>query len=406
LNVSPSPSPSPLPETKERGTKESIGGAVASARERVHAAAKLAWTRLRGGELTPGRAAGSVAVGLAIGVMPLYGAHLWIVIGVCLLLRLDAALAYLAANISIPPMIPFLLLAEAELGSLARTGHALALTAAEARSRAFGELAKEVVVGTLIFAPIVGTLGGAITFGIAVRAAAAKKRKRTPFGDAVERVAARYAGGRRAAYHYVRGKLASDPVAARIARVAEEVPDGRGLGEVVDVGCGRGQLAVLLLEAGRATRVTGFDWDARKVGDARDAAAGLAAGFEAGDMRSVTVPPCDTALFVDVLHYLTDAEQDAVLGRAADAARTRVIIRELDPERGWRSKVTRIQERVTTSLGFNRGARVNVRRIETLAAPLRERGFAVHVEPCWGPTPFSNVLLVAERPSRPRSPLG
>jgi uncharacterized protein (DUF2062 family)/SAM-dependent methyltransferase len=371
------------------------------ARAKVHAAAKLAWTRLRGGELTPGRAAASVAVGLAIGVMPLYGAHLWIVVAVCLVLRLDAALAYLAANISIPPVIPFLLLAEAELGSLARTGHVLALTAAEAHSRAFGELAKEVVVGTAILSPIVAVIGGAVTWGIAARAAKAKAKPRTPFEAAVERVAARYAGGRRAAYHYVRGKLASDPVASRIAALATEAKTNaqgeRGLGEVVDVGCGRGQLAVLLLEAGNATRVTGFDWDATKVGDARDAATGLAAGFEAGDMREVVVPSCDTVLFVDVLHYLTDAEQDSVLGRAADAARTRVIVRELDPDRGWRSAVTRVQERITTSLGFNRGARVNVRRIETLAAPLRERGFAVRVEPCWGPTPFSNVLIVAER---------
>jgi len=154
---------------------------------------------------------------------------------------------------------------------------------------------------------------------------------------------------------------------------------------------------VLLLEGERATRVTGFDWDAAKVGDARDAATGLAAVFEAGDMREVVVPPCDAALFVDVLHYLTDDEQEAVLSRAADAAARRVVVRELDPDRGWRSAVTRFQEKVTTSLGYNRGARVNVRSIEKLVAPLRARGYAVRVEPCWGGTPFSNVLIVAER---------
>ncbi|MGO8998498.1 MAG: DUF2062 domain-containing protein [Polyangiaceae bacterium] len=369
---------------------------LAAARARIHATAKTAWTRLRGGELTPLRAAASVAVGLAIGVTPLYGLHLWIVIAVCVPLRLDAALAYLAANISLPFVIPFILLAEVELGSLARTGHALALSAAEAQRRAFGELAKEVVVGTAILSPVLAVVGGAITFAIASRAVRAKretKRAAPPFEAAVERVAERYAHGRRAAYHYVRGKLASDPVAARVVALG-------ALGEVADVGCGRGQLAVLLLEAGNATKVTGFDWDAKKVGDAREAAAGLAAAFEAGDMRATVVPPCDTALFVDVLHYLTDAEQDAVLSRAADAARARVVVRELDPDRGWRSGVTRMQERVTTSLGYNRGARVNVRPIEKLVAPLRARGFEVRVEPCWGKTPFSNVVIVAERSSR------
>jgi uncharacterized protein (DUF2062 family) len=365
-------------------------------RARIHAATKTAWVRLRGGELTPGRAAASVAIGLAVGVTPLYGLHFWIVVAICVPLQLDAALAYLAANISLPFIVPFLLLAEVELGSLARTGHGLALTAADARTRALGELTKEVVVGTLIFSPLMAVVGGAATWVIAVSAAkraAARKSGQSPFDAAVERVAARYAGGRKAAYHYVRGKLASDPVAARVCALG----GAGGLGSVVDVGCGRGQLAVLLLEAGGATSVTGFDWDAKKVADARDAATGLEAAFEAGDMRAVIVPPCDTVLFVDVLHYLTDAEQDAVLSRAADAARGRVIVRELDPDRGWRSRVTRVQERITTSLGYNRGARVNVRAIETLVAPLRARGFTVRVEPCWGATPFANVVVVAER---------
>jgi SAM-dependent methyltransferase len=268
------------------------------------------------------------------------------------------------------------------------------MTAADAVSLwKVGELAREVVEGTLILAPAAAIAGGAVTWVIAVAAARAKKRRAlgaTPFEAAVERVAERYAKGRRAAYHYVRGKLASDPVAARVIALG-------GLGEVVDVGCGRGQLAVLLLEAGTATRVTGFDWDAKKVEDAREAAAGLAAEFRAGDMREAAIPPCDAVLFVDVLHYLTDAEQDALLARAADAARGKVVVRELDPDRGWRSAVTRLQERVTTSLGYNRGARVNVRSVEKLAAPLRARGFEVRVEPCWGATPFSNVVIVAER---------
>ncbi len=356
-------------------------------------AAASGWKRLRGGELTPWRAAGSVAVGLAIGVTPLYGLHIWIVVGVCLLLQLDAAVAYLAANVSIPPMIPFLLLAEVEIGSWVRKGHTLGLSAQEAKARALGELVREVVVGTAIFAPLVGVAGGIIAFSVA--SAAARKRPATALEGAIERVAARYARGRRATYGYVRGKLGSDPVAARIAEMVD-------LGEVLDVGCGRGQLAVLLLEAKKVTRVRGVDWDAKKVGDAAQAASGLAATFERGDAREALAAQgaeksVDTVLFVDVLHYLTDEEQDVLVARAGEAARRRVIIRELDPDRGWRSAVTRMQERVTTSLGYNRGARVNVRPIDRLTAPLRARGFEVQVEPCWGAMPFANVLVVAER---------
>jgi len=350
------------------------------------------------------RAALSVAVGLAVGTTPLYGFHLWIVLALCVPLRLDAALAYLAANISLPPVVPFLLLAEVEIGSLVRTGHTVAVTALEARARAFGELAKELAVGTAIFSPSAGAFGGAIAWAIATRARAKRPdERRAALHEAIGRVAARYAGGRRAAYGYVRGKLASDPVAARVATIGP-------LGEVVDVGCGRGQLAVLLVEAGCATRVRGVDWDADKIDDATKAAkdakrapALANMSFEVGDARVAEIGPCDTVLFVDVLHYMTDAEQDAALTRAAHAARARVIVREIDPDRGWRSAVTQAQEWVTTGLGYNRGARAraNARSIEAIAATLRASGFAVNAEPCWGATPFANVLIVGERERTP-----
>jgi SAM-dependent methyltransferase len=166
---------------------------------------------------------------------------------------------------------------------------------------------------------------------------------------------------------------------------------------VTDVGAGRGQLAVLLLEAGGATRVTGYDWDAAKVADATEAAHGLPATFQVADARSQPVAPCDTALLVDVLHYLTDEEQDDLVSRAAEAARRRVVVRELDPERGWRSTVTRIQEGITTVLRVNRGARVHPRPLGAMSKVLDAAGFDVTIAPCWGSTPFANVLLVGTR---------
>jgi SAM-dependent methyltransferase len=325
-----------------------------------------------------------------VGSTPLYGVHLWIVLALCVPLRLDAALAYLAANISIPPLIPFLLISEVEIGALARTGHRIAVTLADVRSRSFGELAKELAVGATIFAPSLGVFGGVVTW---VVASVTQRAPASDYRQAIARVAARYARGRRAAAGYVRGKLASDPVTARVASVGS-------LGEVVDVGCGRGQLDVLLLEAARATHVHGIDWDAKKIEDARQAADGLGnARFEVGDVRVSAIAPCDTVLLIDVLHYMTAAEQDVVLARATEAARSRVLIRELDPDRGWRSAVTRAQEWITTGLGYNRGARsgASVRSIEGIAARLRAGGFAVSVEPCWGVTPFANVLIVAQR---------
>ena len=112
-----------------------------------------AWRRLRGGELTATRAALSVAVGLAIGVTPLWGLHLILVLAVCLPLKLDAPVAYLAANISIPPPRPPPHDGRARAG-LARLDGARAPTSV-ARLQASGPalFLKEIVVGTLVFSP-------------------------------------------------------------------------------------------------------------------------------------------------------------------------------------------------------------------------------------------------------------
>jgi SAM-dependent methyltransferase len=207
--------------------------------------------------------------------------------------------------------------------------------------------------------------------------------------DLANRIAERYAKGSRAVRGYVAGKLRSDPVVSRILELGP-------LGDVVDIGCGRGQLAVALLEAGVATRVLGFDWDGEKVEVAKRAAEGLNAEFEVGDLRDHPIAPCDTALLVDVLHYLKPEEQEAVLDRAIAAAR-RAIVRELDPNRGWRSAVTRAQEAITTTLGYNAGERLEYRPISSISGAMARAGMRVTIEPAWGTTPFANVLVIGQR---------
>lgn len=133
---------------------------------KVRPALKQAWRRLRGGELTPARAGLSVGVGLCIGMLPLYGAHWALVLAVCLPLRLDVPVAYLAANISMPLIAPFLLLGEVQTGSFAMTGALLPLTADGLRSRGAADYATELVVGTALLAPTSALVAGAITYAL------------------------------------------------------------------------------------------------------------------------------------------------------------------------------------------------------------------------------------------------
>lgn len=211
--------------------------------------------------------------------------------------------------------------------------------------------------------------------------------------DLALRVAERYANGSRAVRGYVAGKLRADPVVARVV----EIGRARGFGRVLDLGCGRGQLAVALLEARAATSVRGFDWDEEKIAAARAASKGLDATFERGDLRTHDLGAFDTALLIDVLHYLPADDQRALLLRAVAARPRAMLVRELDPDRGWRSAVTRLQEAITTGFGYNAGERLEYLPIAEIARPLERAGYEVAIEPAWGSTPFSNVLVVAVR---------
>ena len=219
-------------------------------------------------------------------------------------------------------------------------------------------------------------------------------------GDAVdvdavlERVARRYAGGGRFTRHYVAGKLRGDPVHDAVLRRAG--PDG--FGDVLDVGCGRGQVGVALLEAGLARSVLGLDWNPAPLDAARRAAAGLAFRAEVRDVaRPAALPRADTVLVVDVLYQLAPAAQDALLREAARAARARVLIRTLDPDRGWRSALGLGLERLGRRVWPNSGAHVTPRPVPALLDVLAEEGFEATAEPCWRGTPFANVLVVGRR---------
>ncbi len=371
------------------------------------------WSDVRGGNLSPARIAASVVLGTFIGCLPIFGLHLPVVLLLCLRLRLDGALAYLAANISNPFMAPLLITGQVQLGAYLIEGRVPAVSELGTVD-ALTRFPLYLIVG----APIVG-LGLGLGLGLVAYVLTRLKRsvlgetKREPYKlpanappwvAAVERVAARYSGDEsasaKAQFNYVRIKLLTDPIAKLIADIAGDAQGA--LGRVFDVGTGRGQLPILLLELERATAAAGCDWDRAKI-QRGVAAAALAPALEvslsAGDARTTPIEASDTVLLVDLLHYFTVEEQDALLRRAAQAVLPggRLIVREADTERGWRSRVTLLEERIFTFLRFNRGERVKFRAARELSALLESEGLSVEVRPAWGKTPFSNVLILGQR---------
>ncbi len=374
------------------------------------------WCDIRGGDLSPARIGLSVALGAFIGCLPIFGLHLPIVLLLCLRLRLDGALAYLAANISNPFFAPFIFTAEVQLGAWLLLGEVPSLASRVELMEALKSFPKFLAVG----APIVGLGAAAVLGPFAFVVTAAKRRligerkvplyrlpaNAPPWVVAVERVAARYAPSddaspaAKAQFNYVRIKLLMDPIAKLIADVEGDAP--AVLGEVTDIGTGRGQLPILLLELGRASRAYGVDWDQKKVDDGARAASvapALPVELQQGDARSAELPEADTVMLIDLIHYFTLEEQDRILERAAKAVRPggRLLVREADTERGARSWATLLEEKVFTTLRFNRGERVKFRSAASIVKVLEAQGLAVEVRPAWGKTPFSNVLFVARR---------
>ncbi|WP_437722751.1 DUF2062 domain-containing protein [Sorangium sp. So ce861] len=408
--------------------------------------ARRAWRELRGSELSAGRTAVAVAIGLFIGSQPIFGCHTPLVLLLCLWFRLDAAIAWVAANISNPLFAPALLTAEFQVGAYLRTGRWLRLHEKMSWAQALSEFPEYMLLGAPVVGLALAALGGGLVFALV-----ALKRRRAPspqrggmdpyrlpedappWVHAIERVAARYSPqegatpAQRTRFHYVRFKLLGDPVARLIADIAGDRPGA--LGEVLDIGTGAGQLPILLLELGRAARARGFDWDRAKIEDARRASGGnpgaplppspeppgssgeqpvlpaappLAAEFWCADAREAELGDADTVLLIDLLHYFHVEEQDAILRRAAAAVRPggRLLVREADTERGLRSSITLLEERIFTALRFNRGERVRFRPAREIVALLEQLGFSCETRPAWGKTPFSNVLIVGTRADR------
>ncbi|HHH10619.1 MAG TPA: DUF2062 domain-containing protein, partial [Sorangium sp.] len=266
---------------------------------------RRAWHELRGSSSSSAaRAGAAVALGLFIGSQPIFGCHTPLVITLCMLLQLDALLAFVASNISNPFFAPFLISAEVQVGGYLYTGAAVPFNAQVAADTGLSGFARYAFSG----APVVGA-GLALVGFLLVLVWVPIKRKfwparvrqpyrlpvnAPPWWHAVEGIASRYAPvpavstpAQRTRFHYVRSKLLSDPVAKMLTALLGQKK--HVFGQVLDIGSGRGQLPLLMLALERASSVHGIDWDEGKIAAANAAAKQpppLAASFAVANMTA------------------------------------------------------------------------------------------------------------------------
>lgn len=211
--------------------------------------------------------------------------------------------------------------------------------------------------------------------------------------DAIERIALRFA--RRSHAGYARGKLRHDPVFAAAAGWI-----GTDAMPLLDIGCGLALLGLYLRECGWNGDYHGLDFDARKIAAARVAAQALDR-FRLDDERAQALPPfAGHVALIDVLHYLPQDEQQALLREAVArvAPGALLIIRSVLRMPGWRFQLTRLEERFIHAIGWVASPVRHYPLREEIEAPLQTGGLSTHVQPLWTGTPFNSFAIIARRP--------
>jgi SAM-dependent methyltransferase len=217
----------------------------------------------------------------------------------------------------------------------------------------------------------------------------------------------------RFAWGFARGKLGRDPVFRHLLSQGLIAPRAR----VLDIGCGQGLLASLLQAGQRlsqqglwplgwatapaAVRLTGIELSQRDVEWAR-VSAGEGAQFVCGDMRTTPFPDTDVAVLLDVLHYVSVPDQNAVLAkvRRALAPGGVLLLRVADAAFSRRFALSRWVDAVVMLVRHRRLVPQYGRTLPEWVAQLESLGFEVRSQPMGHGTPFANVLLVARLVSR------
>ena len=211
-------------------------------------------------------------------------------------------------------------------------------------------------------------------------------------------------------YRFARGKLSRDPVFAFLLRqglIGENA-------EVVDIGCGQGLLASLLMAAENSTHwpqgwplarplksYLGVDLMQADITRAAAALGRLSprVRFAQGDMCECAFPASDVVVILDVLHYVPIDAQNAVIDRVIAALRTngRLLLRIGDQRGGFGFAVSQWVDRVVTRLRGHRITPTFCRPLADWVLLLQGKGLKVQAIPMHQGTPFANVLLRADK---------
>jgi uncharacterized protein (DUF2062 family) len=353
---------------------------------------------------TPARKAVSVALGVALGCLPVWGLHLLLCVSLARLLRVGRVRTYLAAHINNPLTFPFLLYVELGIGQWLRAGSWPVLSRSEIRALGAGALG-DIMIGSVVLGLALGVLAAVVAYSISY-----VYRLSPFFVRLVEEASRPYVQAGISDWEFVRWKLRKDPVYSRVLQWGLLPPSGR----LVDLGCGRGILLALLLAARRwpASESWAADWaepprelelaavDFRPHAvETVRVALGNDVTVELADLVDYRPPPCRVAVLFDVLHYLEAGDQERLIDRIVAALEPGglVLIREADAALGWRFALTRASERIRSLTRGDWRRRFAYRELRSWRSLLERHGLDVRATPMRAGTPWANVLLEARK---------
>ncbi|HEY2330178.1 MAG TPA: DUF2062 domain-containing protein [Verrucomicrobiae bacterium] len=115
----------------------------------------------------PTQMAGAVGLGLFFGIAPIWGFQMIAAAAVAHRLRLNKTIALLASNISIPPIMPFILFGALMLGHWLFTGQRLDFSPTQMSWALAREYFWQWFVGSLVLAVLAGAAGTILTYLVA-----------------------------------------------------------------------------------------------------------------------------------------------------------------------------------------------------------------------------------------------
>ena len=347
--------------------------------------------RLLTERLEPGPAAAAVWLGIALGIIPIYGLQAVTALFLATVFRLNRPLTFAATFINNPLLQPLLVIGSLQLGHLAIHGSFVSLAPSELLA-AWGQHLLALFLGSFILSAFVGFPAAAAVFlFLVLRGASPEERA---FRTEVNR---RFAGTGFYARGFVRWKTRLDRIFSLL------LEEDLGAGPAVDLGCGHGATLLLLAHRDPQRTLYGCDLDRDRVAAASQALDGLDVHLATTDVRAFPLPEAGLFLIIDVLQYLDPAEQATLLRRCAQALVPggRLIFRLPDTERGLLFRTTRLLDRLLLGLGDS-GARPCYQPPKAYVELLGEAGLRVEARRYRNRLPLAHTVFFAQRAGGPR----